>query len=114
MAIINQKNTSFGGRTTDIVTDAFSCTLTTAKDGLFKGLSTLIWLPEVGVTPVAKIKYSQTVSKDRRQKLHDEISVKIDSFGESGGDFAEALDSALFGPSESGEVAELTMSSDWT
>ena len=113
MAILQSKNTSSEAWATDIETPSFKCTLTTAKEKQLKGLSTLIWLPEIGSTPVAEIKYGKVVSKNELQKLHDEISSKINSAGKAGISFSEALDSALIKLCKNGLVSKLTMSSDW-
>jgi len=91
MAIINQKNTSFGGRTSDISTPSFDCVVTTAKDGFFSGLSTCVWKPGISI-PYAKITYKSAASKETRQHLHGEIVRIIHSAGEDGLSLSEAAD----------------------
>ena len=41
--IIQERKALFGGRTTDIDTEKFICVVTTAKESLMAGLSTIIW-----------------------------------------------------------------------
>jgi len=41
--IIQERKALFGGRTTDIDTEKFICVVTTAKESLMEGLSTIIW-----------------------------------------------------------------------
>jgi len=110
--IIIQKNTSFGGRTTDILNTSFLCVCTTAKDGIFSGLSTIMWLPEVAKEPVVKIKYADKTNSARRQSIHRDIAARLDGEGEKGVEFLVALDKAIKPFITNGEVAEMIVSDE--
>jgi len=110
MAIIKQKNTFFGGRTTDIQNGSFTCVVTTAKDGIFSGLSTLLWLPSVASTPIGKIEYADKCNNARRHCLHRDIAKRIDDAGQSNLNFSNAIDFALKPYLANGEVIDLIVS----
>jgi|GEM_PF-1457548 hypothetical protein len=92
--IIQERKALFGGRTTDIDTEKFICVVTTAKESLMEGLSTIIWSHSVN-GECAKLLYNDFLSKASRQRLHHNICQIIDSEGESGTDLGCAIDEAI-------------------
>jgi len=89
--IIQETTTPFGGRLTDIKTPQFVCVVTTAKEGIFQGLSTMVVLVvNSDAIPVAKILYNSYVSKGDRYMLHGEVCKSINKHGEDGYDITEA------------------------
>jgi len=112
MAIINQRNTSFGGRTSDIVTPSFDCVVTTAKDGFFSGMSTCVWNPGIFI-PYAKVTYKRSVDKETRQHLHDEIARIIDSSGEDGLNLSQAADMLIVACTKGKGVIDELIIENW-
>lgn len=73
--IIHEINTSFGGKATLIETRHCSCHITTAKEGIFKGLSVMVHTSDFRF--VSKWIYSNQISKKNRQRLHSIMSSYI-------------------------------------
>ncbi len=80
---------------------SFQCHVSTAKEGLFQKLSTIIFEPRIGNTvgagaagfrPCGKVIYSPTLRKNDRLQLHDVIAKTLDAFGEEGCTLEEALE----------------------
>ena len=112
MTIINQKNTSFGGRTTDISTQSFDCVVTTAKDGFFSGLSTCVWKPGIPI-PYAKLTYKSSADKETRQHLHGEIVRIIHSAGEDGSSLSETADMLIAACTRAKDVFDEIIIENW-
>lgn len=91
--ITHEAAAPFGARVTDIQTPQFNCVITTAKESIFQGLSTMVVLVDSNRSPVpvAKIIYQNSVPKKDRQMLHHEISESINKHGEDGYHIAEAI-----------------------
>ena len=66
--IIHEDTAPFGGRVTDINTSKFTCVVTTAKEGIFKGLSTMVAKVDdiFGSRHCAKIIYTSSARKKDR------------------------------------------------
>jgi len=92
--IIQERKALFGGRTTDIDTEKFVCVVTTAKESLMEGLSTIIWSHSVS-GECAKFIYNDFLSKASRQRLHHNICQIVDQSGESGVNLGCAIDEAI-------------------
>jgi len=92
--IVQERKALFGGRVTDIDTDNFVCVITTAKDSLMGGLSTLVWSHSVGGM-CAKIEYHDFLSKQMRQRFHHVVSQVIDKSGDKGMSLGCAIDKAI-------------------
>ena len=80
---------------------SFQCHVSTAKEGWFQKLSTIIFEPRIGNTvgagaagfrPCGKVIYSPTLRKSDRLQLHDVIAKTLDAFGEEGCTLEEALE----------------------
>ena len=93
MSVTLDKPVAFGGRISDIRNQSFECIVTTAKDGLFRGLSTMIFTPPRN--PRARILYGTAISKETRQELHSVISREIDAEGSKGRNLEEAISLAF-------------------
>jgi len=77
--ITSRVNAWFGGRATTIVTKAYSCTVCTAKEGLFQKQSTMIIeLKNGSKRGVGKIIYSPSLRSADRLSLHDVICKMLD------------------------------------
>jgi len=92
--IIQERKALFGARTTDIDTDKFVCVVTTAKESLMEGLSTIIWSHSVN-GECAKLLYNDFLSKASRQRLHHNICQTIDQAGDKGMNLGCAIDEAI-------------------
>ena len=92
--ILQERNVPpFGGRVTDIDNHSFVCVVTTAKNSLFEGLSTIVHHHKYG--EVAKLIYNDSLSKSFRQKLHTDVSKIIDLAGESGMSLGNSIQEAI-------------------
>lgn len=107
--IIHEDTAPFGGRVSDIVTVSFKCVVSTAKEGIFKGLSTMV--AEVdddgGGRPCAKIIYTDASKKADRQGFHRAIAVGLDEMGEKGCSLCEAIEIVGEELKERGVVSEV-------
>ncbi len=94
MPVIYAKNHLFGGRITEIITAGFHATVSTAKEGFFEGLSTIV-IEGAGLRgrQCAKIIYVPHTSKSNRQLFHDLIVGELDEKGMDGYDLFAALQS---------------------
>jgi hypothetical protein len=80
MIIANSKR-PFGGRLSVLHhSDGKFVTISTAKEGLLKGLSTMIMegIPTLSLRPCAKVMYSPSLRKSDRQQFHETITGGID------------------------------------
>ncbi len=84
--IIQDKFLSFSGRITDISTKSFKCTVSTNKESLFRGLSTIVFEvhPITGVRACAKILYPSAFTKSERHQYHQILCQMLNEAGESG------------------------------
>jgi TPR repeat protein len=92
---------SFGSKVARIHNKSFQCCVSTAKEGLFQKLSTIILEPKLGNTVGAgaaglrlcgKIIYPPALRKSDRLQLHDTLAKTLDASGEEGCTLEEALD----------------------
>ena len=79
-----------GGRSSKILTPSFRVFVTTAKKGLFSGLSTAIFHEPDGM-PWAHIIYLSMLSKRERLDLHDQIVEFLNQQGERTNDPPDAI-----------------------
>ena len=88
---------SFGSKFSVIKTPRFNIRITTAKKGIFSGLSSAIWDDDGGFPPppCAQVTYPSSMSKSERYAVHDTLTEHLNSLGESGTDLTEALYSIL-------------------
>ena len=86
---------SFGSRVSVIKTDSFICTVCTAKEGLFKGLSTVIVEGDHFGRICAKILCSTGLRKADRQAMHQLISESLDKLGNENLELRDALDTVV-------------------
>lgn len=106
--ILHEGTAPFGGLVTDIINDKFKCVVTTAKEGIFKGLSTMIIEVDdfIGTRPCAKIIYSNTLHKEDRKRFHRIISIGIDEAGENGATLFTSLQVVIGNLKDRGVVSE--------
>ncbi len=105
--ILHEASAPFGGKVTDIVTQEFKCVVTTAKEGIFKGLSTMVAEVQGGQgRPCAKIIYAASTRKKDRLQFHTAIVVGIDEAGDNGLSLREAIDSVVTELKSRGAVSE--------
>lgn len=94
--ILSNMPVGFGGKTSKIKTNSFCLTVTTAKEGIFKGLSSMIW---DGFFPAAracaKLIYSDSFGTAERQQAHDLITEMINSQGEDGASLEESVQNVI-------------------
>jgi hypothetical protein len=92
--ILQERNVPpFGGRVTDIDNKTFLCVVTTAKNSLFEGLSTIVHHHSYG--EVAKLFYNDRLSKSYRQRLHSNVCQIIDTGGEAGKSLGDSIQDAI-------------------
>ena len=81
--ILHEASVPFGGKVTDIVTGEFKCVVSTAKEGVFKGLSTMVADVQAGEgRPCAKIVYARSTRKRERLQFHEIFVAGLDEAGE--------------------------------
>lgn len=92
MAVIHNtgKGGFLGGRSSKILTPSFRVFVTTAKKGLFSGLSTAK-IHEPDGMPWAHIIYLSMLSKRERLDLHDQIVEFLNQQGERTNDPPDAI-----------------------
>jgi len=79
MIAVSKKGFLFGGKSDEVWAKTFWCMVSTAKEGITKGYSTVIFRIHGSGTqrknyePLAKILYVDSASKQDRLKLHDAI-----------------------------------------
>ena len=94
--ILHEASVPFGGKVTDIVTEEFTCVVSTAKEGVFKGLSTMVAEVQGGQgRPCAKIIYAGSTRKRDRLQFHEVLVGGLDEAGENGVPLREAIDSVV-------------------
>ena len=91
--IVAEQKAPFGGKVTDIIADSFACVVTTAKEGVLKGLTTMVF-DETG-RPCAKLSYPDATGKKDRQRFHTLVSEMIDAGAEKGLPLQDALDEVI-------------------
>ena len=105
--ILHEASVPFGGRVTDIATDEFTCVVSTAKEGLFKGLSTMVAdVQAEGGRPCAKIVYARSTRKSDRLQYHEFLVGVLDDAGEQGFSLREAIDGVITELKSRGVVTE--------
>lgn len=105
--ILQESPAPFGGKVTDIVTDGFKCVISTAKEGLFKSLSTMVAeVKENGGRPCAKIIYTPSIRKKERLQFHKLLVVGINESGENGFSLRGAIDIVVTELKKRGAIAE--------
>jgi len=91
---------AFGGKTATIETQAFSCFVSTAKDGIFKKQSMVIFDTSAGWENrrlTAKLVYNNILDKNARLGLHDAIIHVIDESGMNGLSLRQTLEELFEG-----------------
>jgi hypothetical protein len=90
--IISDSKVSLGARVAVVKTDSFTASISTAKEAILRGLSTIISEGEFpNVSPRFKITYKRTVGKEKRQELHRTIARLIDDEGSNGASLEDAI-----------------------
>jgi len=93
MSISSKKKFPFGACTTIVETENFYVTVSTAKEGVFKGLSTMIYK---GMYPFgemcAKFLYPRSMAKSDRHRLHDTIASGLDEAANNVASLYEAVE----------------------
>jgi hypothetical protein len=120
MVITETKKDIFGGITTIIsgANKSFSINgkyaVTTAKEGLFKGLSTIIsessHMSNGAYSSIAKVIYSDNLTKNERHDLHNVIVLTLDSQINSGVDVLVVLEVIMEKYFEKGLVKQVLVS----
>lgn len=105
--ILHEASVPFGGKVTDIVTDEFKCVVSTAKEGVLEGLSTMVAEVQAGGgRPCAKIIYARSTRKADRLQFHEALVAGIDEAGENGFPLREAIESVVTDLKSRGVVTE--------
>lgn len=100
---------SFNSRASVITCSSFYCVVSTAKEGLFSGLSTMIaatYHPQIPLTGCGKVVYASSLGSDERHRVHTYIISKIDELGESGQSLYDILNSIFQELKSSGMATE--------
>ena len=95
----------FGGKTATIETKAFSCFISTAKEGFFQKQSMAIFDTTNGWENrriVAKLVYNDILDKNARLGLHDAIIHAIDESGMNGVSLGQTLNGLFEGLTKEG------------
>ena len=102
---------SFGSKFSVIKTQSFNIRITTARKGIFSGLSSVIWDDDVGFAPSPCIQttYPSYMSKSERHSVHDLLTEQLNSLGESGIDLMEALQTTLATLQSDGKIKEFNI-----
>ncbi len=82
----------FGSKVSVVETESFIATIITAKEGMFKGLSTVILEGNSRSRPFAKTVYEDSMPKKHRQKFHNLFVDILNGFGEIGKPLKEAVE----------------------
>lgn len=86
------KKCSFGARTSLVETGNFTITISTAKAGLFKGLSTIILHGVyLDASPIIKLIYKSFCPRRKRYEFHDSLARQFEIYGRTL-DFEAALE----------------------
>jgi hypothetical protein len=110
--IASNHSLPLGTRITVINTPSFACRVSTAKEGTFKGQSTMICQGEIvdgrflEVHMCGKVIYSQSLGSSDRLQLHDGIVEALDEWGEQGSMLGDALQSVFAELKERGVAVE--------
>ncbi|MGB8874264.1 MAG: hypothetical protein WCB64_08785 [Desulfobaccales bacterium] len=102
-----------GTLVTSLSTQGFKCIISTTWDGflswrLTTGIS--IWViieNEISWSPVMKVIWKPGLLKGQIHKLHNELVVSLDKFGEEGKDFGSALLYAFEPMEDKGLISEI-------
>ena len=107
MAILVNKKRPFGSKVSIVETDSFIVTISTAKEGIFKGLSTMI---TDGLYPTgracAKLIYTPSLLKKDRIKLHDLITETLNELGDDDYDLKTSIQAIIDNLKEKGVISE--------
>ena len=107
MPVIQNKNARFGGKVADVMTDSFTVIITTAKEGFFEKLSTMIFdLSDGTPRPCVKIIYSKSLRKSDRSQFHDLITEAMNAGGEDGQGLSCAVKTVIESLRERGVIKE--------
>jgi hypothetical protein len=91
----------FGSKVARVHNKSFECYVSTAKEGWFQKLSTIILEPKIGnavgagaagFRPCGKVIYSPTLRTSERFQFHDVIAKTLEALGEKGLALEEALE----------------------
>jgi hypothetical protein len=94
--ITSSRNYPLGGRITYLENQTFRCTISTAKEGLFKKQSTNFIDSTSGVNiHIGKILYNEHLCSSLRLELHDKAAIALDAMGNAECPLHKAL-AALF------------------
>ena len=105
--IISNKRVSFGAKVAEIETSAFNCKISTAKEGLLKGLSTVIHLrTENGLRASVKLIYTKSADASERRSFHDCFAEDINKLGEQGVQFSDAVNTVIEAALKRGLLSE--------
>jgi hypothetical protein len=109
--IVRNDKMPLGTRITRIETSSFKCKISTAKEGVFKPLSTVIWEGDenrdrANFRPCAKIIWSSIMRKSDIQQAHEILSKEIDRMGEEGISLGMSLDILFSLLKDKGTISE--------
>ena len=105
MTIVNSGGV-FGSKVSIVYAEGFTCSVSTAKAGVFSGLEVIIIDGLPFGRKCAKISYSEIMSKQERQNYHDVISQTLQILGDEMMDLHAAIDVVIFNGKRTGVVAE--------
>lgn len=108
--IVFTKDGSFSSRVT-VITESNCCyAISTAKEGIFKGLSTMVYEcsaePFVTKRGVAKVVYSKFVSRNDRLGLHDNFAEYLNVAIGDGLDISTAIRTFVLPLKEKGVITD--------
>jgi hypothetical protein len=105
MTIVNSGGL-FGAKVSIIYSEGFTCTVSTAKGGVFSGLEVIIIDGLPFGRKCAKILYSEIMSKRERQNYHEIISKSLEMLGDEKMDLHRAIDAVIVEGQRTGTVGD--------
>ncbi|MGD9686105.1 MAG: hypothetical protein AB7U43_03930 [Desulfobacter sp.] len=93
--ITSDNKRALNSRATVISCESFYCVVSTAKEGFFSGLSTMISAtlhPDMQLRACGKLIYSSSLGADERHQVHTYIISSIDEQGEAGHSLYDILE----------------------
>ncbi|MHA1942307.1 MAG: hypothetical protein ACXACY_25420 [Candidatus Hodarchaeales archaeon] len=105
--IISENKGPFGAKVSIVSNDLFTATISTAKEGLFKGLSTMVIDGRYpSGRPCAKITYTQSSRKKDRIQFHNLVVAGIDGGGDEGKELGECIQLVINYLKDKGVITE--------
>lgn len=109
--MIASNNKTIAGKCARIETPAYQCTVSTAKEGLFLKISTVIAEGGAGTPPsqlhvCGKLIYADALSSEERYNMHDVVSQIMSDLGDRGFLFGDSIQAVIKELKERGVLKE--------